>query len=84
MKKDEAVQNLEEAGHMIGDLYARAWSTALYPTQHGWGKSIASMAMIPVLSAASIGQLVTSAVAKQVPADVYDNVSNLINPKKSE
>ena len=84
MKKDEAVQNLEEAGYMIGDLYARAWSTALYPTQHGWGKSIVSMAMIPVLSAASVGQLVTSAVAKQVPADVYDNVSNLINPKKSE
>jgi hypothetical protein len=84
VKKDEAVQNLEQAGYMINDLYARAWATALYPSQHGWGKSIASAAMIPVLSAASIGQLVSSAVAKQVPADVYDNVSNLINPKKPE
>ena len=82
MKKDEAVQNLEEAGYMINDLYVRAWETALYPTQHGWGKSIASMAMIPVLSAASLGQIVSAAVAKQVPADVYDNVSNLISPKK--
>ena len=84
MKKDEAVHNLEEAGYMINDLYVRAWETALYPTQHGWGKSIAHMAMIPILSAASVGQFVSTAVAKQVPADVYDNVSNLINPKKSE
>lgn len=84
MKKDEAVHNLEEAGYMINDLYVRAWETALYPTQHGWGRSIASIAMIPVLSAASIGQLVSTAVAKQVPSDVYDNVSNLINPKKPE
>ena len=84
MKKDEAVHNLEEAGYVINDLYVRAWETALYPTQHGWGRSIASIAMIPVLSAASIGQLVSTAVAKQVPSDVYDNVSNLINPKKPE
>ena len=82
MKKDEAVASLEQAGEMISDLYTRAWGTALYPTQHGWPASIASIAMIPVLSAASIGQLVTTAVAKQVPADVYDTISNLGNPKK--
>ncbi|HXT14804.1 MAG TPA: hypothetical protein VN706_04195 [Gemmatimonadaceae bacterium] len=82
MKKAEAVENLDKAGETIGELYQRAWATALYPTEHGWGASIASAAMIPVLSAASIGQLVTSAVAKQLPEDVYDTISNIGNSKK--
>jgi len=33
--------------------------------------------MIPVLSLASIGAMVGSAVANQVPEDVYDKVSGL-------
>lgn len=75
MKKDEAVQNLEQAGEAINDLYTRAWATALYPTQHGWGASIASMVAIPVLSMASIGRLVGSAVVQQVPSEVFDKLS---------
>src|SRR4051812_41409001 len=50
VKKEEAVEKLERAGNEINDLYSRAWSTALYPTQHGWPTSVASAAMIPVLS----------------------------------
>jgi hypothetical protein len=39
MKKEEAVADLERLGETINDLYTRAWSTALYPTQHGWGRA---------------------------------------------
>ena len=74
MKKSEAIDNIQQAGQTISDLYMRAWGTALYPTQHGWGASIASIAMIPVLSAASIGQIVTAAVAEQLPDGVYDRL----------
>src|SRR5262249_40734813 len=65
VKKDEAVQSLEQAGETINDLYSRAWATALYPTQHGWGPSIGAIVAIPVLSMASIGRLVSSAVVQQ-------------------
>ena len=80
MKKEEAVADLEKLGETINDLYARAWSTALYPTQHGWGPSIASMVAIPVLSTASFGRMIASAVAEQLPASVYDSVSNIGKP----
>jgi hypothetical protein len=43
---------------------------------------VASVLAIPVLSFASIGRLITSAVVEQVPADVFDTVSNLGKPKK--
>ena len=82
VKKEEAVASLEQAGLTINDLYTRAWSTALYPTQHGWGPSIACMAAIPVLSMASIGQLIGSAVVQQVPAEVFDTLSNVGKPKE--
>ena len=75
MKKDEAVQSLEQAGEAINDLYGRAWATALYPTHHGWGASIGSIVAIPVLSLASIGRLVSSAVVQQVPEEVFDKLS---------
>jgi hypothetical protein len=81
MKKEEAVESLERAGSAIGELYTRAWGTALYPTQHGWGTSIACMVAIPVLSMASLGHLVTSAVVQQLPADVFDTISNVGKPK---
>ena len=81
MKKEEAVESLERAGHTISDLYARAWSTALYPTEHGWPTSLACCAMIPVLSMASIGQMVGAAVVQQVPAEVFDTFSNVGKPK---
>ena len=55
MKKEDAVESLERAGNTINDLYTRAWGTALYPTQNGWGPSIACIAAIPVLSLASLG-----------------------------
>lgn len=82
MKKDEAVQSLEQAGEAINDLYSRAWATALYPTQHGWGQSIASIVAIPVLSMASIGRLVSSAVVQQVPEEVFDKLSGTNKPKE--
>jgi hypothetical protein len=82
VKKEEAVQSLEQAGEAINDLYTRAWATALYPTQHGWGQSIASIVAIPVLSMASIGRLVSSAVVQQVPAEVFDKLSGTDKPKE--
>lgn len=80
MKKDDAVNSLAEAGMTINNLYGRAWETALRPTEYGWPSSIMSAAMIPVLSAATIGHMVSSAVVQQVPADVFDTVSNLGKP----
>jgi hypothetical protein len=77
VKKSDAVERLQQTGQTINDLYARAWGTALYPTQHGWPASIASIAMIPVLSAASLGQIVTTAVAEQVPDGVYEKLPEL-------
>jgi pyridoxal biosynthesis lyase PdxS len=81
VKKEEAVESLERAGHTINGLYMRAWDTALHPTDHGWPSSIASAAAIPVLSAASIGQMVGSAVVQQLPSDLFDKLSNFGKPK---
>jgi hypothetical protein len=81
MKKHEAVESLERAGTTINDLYSRAWSTALYPTQHGWGPSIASMAAIPVLSVASLGHIVGSAVVQQLPESLFDKLPDVNKPK---
>jgi hypothetical protein len=82
MKKEEAVEGVERAGHTINGLYVRAWETALHPTEHGWVTSIASAAFIPVLSAASLGQMVGSAVVQQLPSDLFDSISNFGKPKK--
>ena len=82
VKKEEAVESVERAGQTITGLYARAWDTALHPTEHGWPSSIASIAAIPVLSAASIGQMVGSAVVQQLPNSVFDTLSNIGKPKK--
>ena len=54
MKKEDAVNKLENAGNKINGLYGSAWNTALHPTRYGWASSILSIASIPVLSAASI------------------------------
>jgi hypothetical protein len=75
MKKEEVVADLDRLGETINDLYTRAWSTALYPTQHGWGPSIASMVAIPVLSMASFGRMVGSAVVEQLPASLFESDS---------
>jgi hypothetical protein len=77
VKKEEAIDAIEQAGNTIHDLNIRVWTTALNPRQHGWGQSLLSIAAIPIVNAASIGQLVTSAVVKEVPAKVFDTVSNL-------
>ena len=77
MKKEDAVSAIERAGETIGELNARVWSTALNPSEHGWGQSLLSIAAIPIVNAASIGQLVTSVIVKEVPASVFDTVSNL-------
>jgi hypothetical protein len=82
MKKEEAVENLDRAGETISGFYVRAWDNALHPTEVGWATSIASIAAIPVLSAASIGQMVSAAVVKQVSPNVFDTISNFGKPKE--
>lgn len=82
MKKDDAVETLERAGHTINDLNARAWATALYPTQHGWGPSIASMAAIPVLNLAALGHIIGTAVVHQLPAELFDKLPDIDKPKE--
>ena len=77
MKKDEAVSAIDRFGETIGDLNARVWSTALNPRENGWGKTLLSIAAIPIVNAATIGQLVTSVIVKEVPESVFDTVSNL-------
>lgn len=80
MKKEDAVEGIERAGQQIRDLYSRAWATALYPTQHGWIASLGSIAAIPVLSTASLGQMVSAAVVHQVPAEVFDRLPDFGKP----
>jgi hypothetical protein len=77
VKKEDAVEGLERAGQTINDVNARVWDTALHPTQYGWGYSLASIAAIPVLSAASLGHLVSYAVVSQISPSVFDKLSNL-------
>jgi hypothetical protein len=75
VKKDDAMNKLNGAGHAINDLNASAWNTALHPTRYGWVSSIFSIASIPVLSAASIGQMVTSAVVSQITPETFERVT---------
>ena len=77
MKKEDAMDKLDRAEFAINDLNASAWNTALNPTRYGWVSSVFSIATIPVLSAASIGHLVTSAVVKQVDAGTFEKRTEL-------
>ncbi len=83
MKKDDAVAAIDRFGMEISDLNSRVWSTALNPSTHGWGSSLLSVAAIPIVNAATIGQLVTSVIVKEVPESVFDTVSNLGGKKDS-
>ena len=82
MKKEDAVAAIDRFGEEIHDLNARVWTTALNPSTHGWGSSLLSVAAIPVVNAATIGQLITSVIVKEVPPGVFDTVSNIGSPKK--
>jgi hypothetical protein len=82
VKKDEAISAIDRVGETINDLNARVWSTAFNPSEHGWGQSLLSIAAIPIVNAATIGQLVTSVIVKEVPESVFDTVSNLGGGKK--
>jgi pyridoxal biosynthesis lyase PdxS len=73
MKKDDALDKLERAGNTIHGVNASAWNTALNPTQYG----ILSIATIPVLSAASIGHLVSHAVVRQINPDTFEKITGL-------
>jgi hypothetical protein len=77
MKKHEAVDAIDQAGQTIHDLNARAWTTALNPTQNGWGPALLGVVAIPVMNLASIGHLVTSAVVRQVSPGVIETVTEL-------
>jgi len=81
MKKDDALDKLDRAGFAINDLNSKAWNTALNPTSHGWASSILSMATIPVLSAASIGHLVSSAVVKQIDSRTFERITEFPSDK---
>ena len=83
MKKDEALEKLDRAGHHIHNMNASAWGTALNPTQHGWARSILAIAAIPPLSAASIGHLVGSAVVRQISPDVVEKLTEFPKGKDS-
>jgi hypothetical protein len=82
MKKEDAVESIARAGHTINDLNVRVWTTALNPTHYGWGYSLASIAAIPVLSMASVGQLVSSAVVNQISPSVFEKLPDLSPPPK--
>ena len=82
MKKHEAVDQLDRIGEQINGMHASAWNTALHPTHYGWAKSIVSAASIPVLSFASIGHMVGSAVVRQVSPDVIETVTGERGEKK--
>jgi hypothetical protein len=84
MKKDDAMDKLDRAGFTIHDLNTRAWNTALNPTSHGWASSILSLATIPVLSAASLGHLVGSAVVKQIDPNIFERITKLGDKDKKQ
>ena len=77
MKKHDAIEEMDRIGAKINGLHASAWNTALHPTQYGWASSLVSAATIPVLSFASIGQMVGSAVVRQVPPEVIEKLTTL-------
>jgi hypothetical protein len=77
MKKADAVDQLERAGTTIHSLNASAWNTALHPTKYGWLSSALSVVSIPVLSAASLGHVVSSAVVNQINPDTFERITTL-------
>ena len=77
MKKHDAQEKLDRAGEKINGLYGSAWNTALNPTRYGWGSSLLGIVSIPVLSAASIGHMVGSAVVNQIEADTFEKFTTL-------
>lgn len=84
MKKEDAVESIAQAGRTINDVNTQVWTVALNPTHYGWGKSIASIAAIPVLSTASLGQMVSEAVVRQISPGVFDSISNFGQSKKDD
>jgi hypothetical protein len=81
MKKEDAVSRLDRVGDKINGLSASAWNTALNPTRYGWASSIFSIATIPVLSAASLGHMVTSAVVNQVNPNTFERLTEFPRDK---
>jgi hypothetical protein len=77
MKKEDAENKLAQAGATIQGLNASAWNTALQPTRYGWGASLLGVVSIPVLSAASLGHLVASAVTSHVNPDTFEKITTL-------
>lgn len=84
MKKHDAVDKMDRLGDKISGLHASAWNTALNPTQYGWASSIFSAATIPILSAASIGQMVGSAVVKQINPDIIERLTEFPEDRKPD
>ena len=82
MKKEDAVAAIDRAGESIQDLNARVWTTAFNPSEYGWGQTLLSVAAIPIVNAATIGQLITSVIVKEVPSSFFETVSNLGGKKE--
>lgn len=84
MKKDDAMNQLGGAGAAINELNNSAWNTALHPTRYGWGSSLLGIVSIPVLSAASLGHMVATAVVSQVNPETFEKVTTLGQGEKKE
>ena len=84
MKKEDAMNQLDRAGEQIHGMHSSAWNTALNPTQYGWGSSLLGIVSIPVLSAASIGHMVGSAVVRQVPDETFEKFTTLPSSDKKK
>lgn len=81
MKKHEAIDAIDQAGMAIHEANTRVWTTALNPTQNGWGPALLSAAAIPVTNMASLGHIVASAVARQVSDSVYEALPDIKKDK---
>lgn len=82
MKKEDAVQAMDNLGHTLNDLRTSVWMTALNPQESGPLPTVLSIAAIPLVSIATIGHFVAAVIVTETPESVYDTVSNLGGGKK--
>lgn len=74
MKKQDAVETVENVSNTIHGVNSQMWMTALNPSQNGWGASLLSAAAIPITNMASLGALVANIVVKEVPDSVFEKL----------
>ena len=74
MKKEDAVNAVDSAGHTIHDVYGKLWSTALSPGESGWGPTLLSIGCIPVANIAVLGHFVAKVLVEETPDKVFEVV----------